>query len=52
MTGLLSIIAIALGLAFCVPAFGGDVSTAKTEAECQTAGGVWNADTATCEAKQ
>jgi hypothetical protein len=52
MKGLLSIVALAVGITFTVPAFAGDVSTAKTEDECQTAGGVWNADTATCEAKQ
>jgi hypothetical protein len=52
MKGLLSIVTLSVGIAFTVPAFAGDVSTAKTEDECQTAGGVWNADTATCEAKQ
>jgi hypothetical protein len=48
----ISICAIVLALAFTGTAFAGDVSAAKTEAECQTAGGVWNADRATCEAKQ
>ena len=38
MKGLLSIVALAVGIAFTVPAFAGDVSTAKTEDECQTAG--------------
>ena len=50
MKGLLSIVAVAVGIAFTVPAFAGDVRPAKTEDECQTAGGGWNADTATCEA--
>jgi len=52
MKTLLSIFALTLGLAFTAPAFAGDVSAAKNEADCAKAGGVWNADTNKCEAKQ
>jgi ABC-type nickel/cobalt efflux system permease component RcnA len=52
MKTVLSIFALTLGLALTVPAFAGDVSSAKTQADCQKAGGVWNADTGTCEAKE
>jgi hypothetical protein len=43
MKTLLSIFALALGLAFTVPAFAGDVSQAKTQADCEKAGGTWDA---------
>src|SRR5262245_23058618 len=33
----------ALMFAFIAPAFAGDVSEAKTEADCQKAGGIWDA---------
>jgi hypothetical protein len=52
MKTLLSIFAITLALAFTGSALAGDVSAAKTEADCQKAGGVWNADTNKCQAKQ
>jgi hypothetical protein len=52
MKTFVSIFAITLALAFTGPAFAGDVSTAKTEADCQKAGGVWNADTNQCQAKE
>jgi ABC-type nickel/cobalt efflux system permease component RcnA len=52
MKTVLSIFALTLGLALTVPAFAGDVSSAKTQADCQKAGGVWNADTGTCEAQE
>ena len=41
----ISIFAIVLALAFTGTAFAGDVSAAKTQADCQKAGGVWDADT-------
>jgi len=47
----ISIFAIVLALAF-TTAFAGDVTAAKTPADCQKAGGVWNADTNTCQAKE
>jgi hypothetical protein len=52
MKGLVSILALALALAFTGPAFAGDVTAAKTEADCTKAGGVWNAATNTCAAKK
>jgi hypothetical protein len=52
MKGLVSILAVALALAFTGPAFAGDVTAAKTEADCTKAGGVWDAATNTCAAKK
>jgi ABC-type nickel/cobalt efflux system permease component RcnA len=49
MKGLVSILALAIGLAFTVPAFAGDVTAAKTETDCAKAGGTWNATTKMCE---
>jgi hypothetical protein len=46
-----SIFALALALAFTGPAFAGDVTTAKTEADCTTAGGTWDAEANTCSEK-
>jgi hypothetical protein len=45
-------LALALGVAFAASAFAGDVTTAKTKADCDKAGGVWDATTYTCAAKQ
>ena len=45
MKTLLSIFALTLALAFTGPAFAGDVTAAKTEADCVKAGGTWNATT-------
>ena len=44
-------LALALGVAFATSAFAGDVSTAKTKADCDKAGGIWNASTNTCKSK-
>jgi len=52
MKGLVSILALALALAFTGPAFAGDPTAAKTEADCTKAGGVWDAATNTCAAKK
>ena len=52
MRTLISIFAIAMALAFTGPAFAGDVTTAKTEADCQKAGGMWDAQTNTCGEKK
>ena len=52
MKGLASIIALALAIAFTGPAFAQDVTTAKTAADCEKAGGVWDAATNTCAAKK
>jgi hypothetical protein len=52
MKTLISIFALALALAFTGPAFAGDVTAAKTEADCQKAGGMWDAKTSTCGEKK
>ncbi len=51
MKTLISIFAVTLGLAFTVSAFAGDVTAAKAEADCQKAGGNWDAKTKTCSGK-
>lgn len=53
MKALVSMMAITVALAFTVPAFAGDdMMAAKTEADCQKAGGMWNASTSMCEKKK
>jgi hypothetical protein len=52
MKTLVSILAVALALAFTGPALAGDVTKAKTAADCAKAGGIWNAATNTCTAKK
>ena len=52
MKTLISIIALTLALAFTGPVFAGDVTAAKTEADCAKAGGTWNATTKMCEEKK
>ena len=52
MKTLLSIFALTLALAFTGPAFAGDVTAAKTEADCAKAGGTWNATTKMCVEKK
>ena len=52
MKTLISIFAVTLALAFTGPAFAGDVTAAKTEADCQKAGGMWNAKTSICSEKK
>jgi len=49
---IISIFALALALAFTGPAFAGDVTAPKTEADCQKAGGIWNAATNKCAPKK
>jgi hypothetical protein len=52
MKGLISVFALAVALAFTGPAFAGDVKSAKTAADCQKAGGMWDAATNTCAEKK
>ena len=52
MKTLISMITLALALAFTGPAFAGDVTTAKTQADCEKAGGVWDAATSKCGEKK
>ena len=51
MRSIAYIMALALAVAFVAPACAADVSTAKTKAECKTAGGVWDKVTKTCKPK-
>ena len=52
MKTLISILAVTLALAFAGPAFAGDVTAAKNEADCAKAGGTWDATTNTCAEKK
>ena len=52
MKTLISVFALALALAFTGPAFAGDVTTAKNEADCAKAGGMWDAAKNTCSEKK
>jgi hypothetical protein len=52
MKALISIFAVALALAFTVPAIAGDVTAAKTDADCTKAGGMWDAATNMCSEKK
>ena len=52
MKMLVSTLAITIALAVTGPAFAGDVSKAKTEADCQKHGGTWDAKTNMCSEKK
>ena len=52
MKALISTFALALALGFAGPALAGDVSKATTQADCEKAGGVWDATTSKCSEKQ
>lgn len=52
MKMLISVFALALAIAFTGPAFAEDVTTAKTQADCEKAGGVWDAATSKCGEKK
>jgi hypothetical protein len=52
MKSLISIFAVALALAFVGPAFAGDVTAAKNQADCEKAGGTWDAATNVCSEKK
>ena len=52
MKTIVSIFALTLALTFTGPAFAGDVTAAKTEADCAKAGGTWNATAKMCEEKK
>jgi hypothetical protein len=51
MKTFVSTMALLLALAATGPAFAGDVSTAKNQADCEKAGGTWNADSNSCSKK-
>ena len=52
MKTLLSTLALALALGFTMPAFAGDVTTAKNAADCEKVGGTWDAATNKCSEKK
>ncbi len=52
MKTLVSMFALALALAFTGPAFAGDVTAAKNQADCEKAGGAWDAATNKCSEKK
>jgi hypothetical protein len=52
MKTLLSALALTLAVAFTAPAFAGDVTQAKNEADCTKAGGTWDATTKVCSEKK
>jgi hypothetical protein len=52
MKALVSTFALAIALAVTGPAFAGDVSKAKTEVDCQKAGGLWDAKMNICTEKK
>jgi hypothetical protein len=52
MKTLISMFALAFALAISGPAFAGDVTTAKTQADCEKAGGSWDAATSSCSEKK
>jgi hypothetical protein len=52
MKTLISMFALAFALALAGPALAGDVTTAKTQADCEKAGGSWDANTSSCSEKK
>ena len=52
MKTLLSTLTLILALGFAVPAFAGDVTTAKNAADCEKAGGTWDAAKNVCSEKK
>jgi hypothetical protein len=52
MKALISMFALALALAFTGPAFAGDVTKATNAADCEKAGGTWDASTNNCSEKK
>jgi hypothetical protein len=52
MKTLMSTFALALALGFAGPALAGDVTSAATQADCEKAGGMWDATTKVCSQKK
>lgn len=52
MKTLISTFALALALGFAGPALAGDVSSKTTQADCEKAGGMWDAATSKCSEKK
>jgi hypothetical protein len=51
MKTFMSMLAVAAAIAFTGPAFAGDV-TATNQADCEKAGGLWDANTSKCSEKK
>ncbi len=51
MKTFVSMLAVAAAIAFTSPAFAQDAAP-NNQADCEAAGGMWNADTSTCAAKE
>jgi hypothetical protein len=52
MKTLISMLALAVAVAVTSPAFAQDVGDAKTQADCEKAGGTWDDATSTCSEKK
>jgi hypothetical protein len=52
MKMVISILVMAVALAVSGTSFAGDVTNAKTRADCQKAGGMWDAKTKVCAEKK
>jgi hypothetical protein len=52
MKAFVSTFALAFAIAVAGPAFAGDVTLAKTQADCDKAGGIWDAATSKCSEKK
>jgi hypothetical protein len=52
MKSLISMLALVVAVACTGPAFAGDVSTAKNQADCEKAGGAWDDAASTCSEKK
>jgi hypothetical protein len=52
MKTLISMFALAVAVAVTGPAFAGDVTAAKTQADCEKAGGTWDGAKSACSEKK
>jgi hypothetical protein len=52
MKTFMSMLAVAAAVAFTGPAFAGDVTAATNQADCEKAGGQWDANTSKCAEKK
>jgi len=52
MKALVSTFALAMALAVTGSAFAGDVTTAKNQADCEKAGGMWDTTNKACSEKK
>ena len=52
MKSMTVMLALTLAIALTGPSFAGDVTTAKNQADCEKAGGAWDASTSLCSEKK